>query len=279
MPSPKNLARFSRLVMVACLYRAGPIHADPLRTALVIGNAGYAVAPLKNPVADARSVGDVLKSLGFQVTQLENASQAQMQTASRDWLLASRNAQVRLLYFAGHGVQIKGRNYLLPVDIRSLYPPDEISSNATDLSSLIERLALFDQGVNLVVLDACRKALPGTRGPIGSLPSGLASQPAPNGTLVAYSTAPGALAQDGQDSTGSVYTRNLVQLMKTPGLPVEDLFKLVRIAVVQQTQRKQVPWESSSLMGEFCLSQSRSHVCGQYNSTDLVRPSSAVLAR
>lgn len=279
MPSRKKPARLSRLMIVASLCWAGLLQAEPLRTALVIGNAGYTVAPLRNPVADARAVGEVLRSLGFQVTQQENASLAQMQTASREWLLASRNAQVRLLYFAGHGVQIKGRNYLLPVDIRSLYPPDEVGNNSTDLTSLIERLALFDQGVNLVVLDACRKALPGIRGPLGAIPSGLAGVPAPNGTLVAYSTAPGMLAQDGDDSSGSVYTRNLVKLIKTPGLPVEDLFKLVRIAVVQETRRSQVPWESSSLMGEFCLSENKHQACGRYKPTDLVRPSSAVLLR
>lgn len=266
-----------RLLSVLLLCWLGFTQAQPLRTALVIGNESYTVAPLKNPVNDARSVSTVLKSLGFQVVLLENASQAQMQAASREWLLASKDAQVRFLYFAGHGVQIKGRNYLLPVEIRTLYPPDAIPNNATDLSTLIDRLSLFEDGVNLVVLDACRK-IPGIRGQAPSL-AGLAAMPSPKGTLVAYSTSPGAVAQDGQETNNSVYTRNLTQLMRTPGLPVEDLFKLVRIAVVQETKRAQIPWESSSLMGEFCFKQAANNACGNYMAGGLIKPSSVTLTK
>ena len=171
---------------------------------------------------------------------------------------------MRLLFYAGHGVQLKGRNYLMPVDAE-VQNEDDIAQRGADVSELLERLATIHDGVNLIVLDACRNnpfsLAPSqladsrrfrTRG-LTPQTAGLAPLQAPSGTLIAYSTAPGSVAIDDPGQRNSVYTRNLLAQLRTPGQPVERLFKQVRVAVAQETQQQQVPWETSSLMGEFCF--------------------------
>ncbi|HVL56747.1 MAG TPA: caspase family protein [Burkholderiaceae bacterium] len=229
------------------------------RSALVIGNAAYRLAPLPNPVNDARLVGRTLRDIGFSVQLRENLQRAQMLSAMRDWIIAAGAATSRIFYFAGHGAQFRGRNYLLPVDAE-LAAEEEIVAKGIDLSELVDRLARFERGVNLVVLDACRNPptallVPGrrTRSVGTPLAPGLAPALAPKGTVVAFSTSPGAVAADGPPGSNSVYTRNLALHMRTPGLPVEMLFKRVRTAVAQETRSSQIPWETSSLIGDFCL--------------------------
>lgn len=234
------------------------------RTALVIGNAMYRTAPLRNPVNDAQAVAGALKGLGFEVILRENASQREMLDALREFAQRSAKSQVRLLFYAGHGVQIKGRNYLMPVDAE-VQTEDEIAQKGTDITEFLERLGTLTNGVNLVVLDACRNnpftVAPSqladsrrfrTRG-LAPQTAGLAPLQAPSGTLIAFSTAPGSVAVDNPTQRNSVYTKHFLANLRNPGLPIERLFKQVRIAVAQETQQQQVPWESSSLMGEFCF--------------------------
>jgi carboxyl-terminal processing protease len=234
------------------------------RIALVIGNAAYRSAPLRNPVNDAQAVAAALKALGFQVLLRENATQREMLDSLREFSQRASKSQVRLLFYAGHGVQIKGRNYLMPVDAE-VQSEDDIAQKGADVTELLERLATLADGVNLVVLDACRTN-PFSFGPaqladsrrfrtrgLGSQAAGLAPVQAPSGTLVAFSTAPGAVAIDNPLQKNSVYTKHLLASLRTPGLPIERLFKQVRVAVAQETQQQQVPWETSSLMGEFCF--------------------------
>lgn len=239
------------------------------RTALVFGNTSYPEAPLANAGNDARLVGSALKDMGFQLSLLLDSTNAEMLDAAKRWLADAAAASVRMVYFAGHGAQYRGRNYLIPVDAR-LRSEDDLPGSAFNANDLIDRLSRFDKGVNVVVLDACRSIpsvspVPGTRmrGPASALPaSGWAATPAPRGTVVAYSTAPGALAADNPQAKNSVYTRHFVAHVKTPGLTIEAVFKRTRAAVLKESGGAQVPWESSSLVNDFCFTATAAAACG-----------------
>lgn len=232
------------------------------RIALVIGNGEYQYSPLKNPVNDARAMAESLERLGFKVDLLENAGLMTMIESIRRFVSAASENEVRLFYYAGHGVQVKGRNYLIPVDAE-LRGEDEIAFKSADMNELLERLGQLRSGLNIMILDACRNnpfANLNFVAPDGRLVrfrgaanSGLAAVDAPAGTLVAFATAPGSVAMDGGNQRNSLYTRHLLDNIDAVGLPVEQLFKRVRVAVARDTRRLQVPWESSSLMGDFCF--------------------------
>jgi uncharacterized caspase-like protein len=240
-----------------------------LRSALIVGNAAYAAAPLTNAGNDARLMQSVAQELGFQVTLLLDADLLQLLEAISRWLAQGPAGGTRLFYFAGHGAQYRGRNYLVPVDAE-LRSEADLLARALDATSLAERLSRRGQGVNLLVFDACRSAPmlsppPGSRlrtQPGGRPPQGLAPVVAPRGTLVAYATAPGSLAADDPNSRNSPYTRNLAAQLRTPGLPIEAVFKRTRAAVLEETGGTQVPWESSSLVGELCLASGATRACG-----------------
>lgn len=276
--TPTSLLR--AVLMLACMLSmtGGPLaapNADTLdgegrRLALVMGNADYSFAPLRNPLNDARAMADSLEALGFEVMRVENAELGTMLNAMRRFTLKARENDVRLFYYAGHGVQVGGRNYLIPVgtEIRS---DDEIARKSADMSAIVEQLGRLTEGLNILILDACRNnpfkdaAFRTSDGRLirfrGSTQSGLAPIDAPQGTLVAFSTAPGAIAMDGQNYRNSLYTKHLLAHIDTPGLPIEQLFKRVRIAVAQETRRLQIPWESSSLMGDFCFRPADTGTC------------------
>lgn len=254
---------------VACIcgaldaYAARQPMANPeRRMALVIGNAAYRTSPLKNPVNDADAMAKALGDLGFEVTVLQDASLDRMLDAMRTFVRRSQKADVRLFYYAGHGMQVKGRNFLVPVDA-VIGGEDEVPSTTADLNELVNQLGAIRTGLNIIILDACRNnpfagnAMVGPDGRVvrfrGSVSPGLAAVDAPQGTLVAFATAPGAVAMDGGSQQNSLYTRHLLENIRIPALPVEQLFKLVRIGVARDTQRMQIPWESSSLMGDFCF--------------------------
>lgn len=232
------------------------------RIALVVGNGNYKFSPLKNPTNDARAMGQALKDLGFTVIQLENVGMQAMLDATRDFANKAKDYQVRVFYYAGHGVQVKGKNYLIPVDA-DVTSEDEIQTKAADVNELIEKLGQITTGLNILILDACRNnpfVNTTTVGPDGRRVKfrgtgqpGLAQVAAPQGMLVAFSTAPGAIAMDGGNMQNGLYTKHLLANIGVAGLPVEQMLKRVRIAVVQETQRLQVPWESSSIMGDFCF--------------------------
>ena len=247
-------------------------HAPALerRVALIMGNARYARAPLENAVNDGRLVAGAMKDLGFQVTQLFEATHAEMLRQVTEWLAAASSASVRVVYFAGHGAQYRGRNFLIPLDA-ALRSEDDLPAQAFQVDDLADRLSRFSGGVNVVVLDACRSVpaamtpLPGAR-PRGvkgvDLQSGFVPVAAPRGTLIAYSTSPGAVATDNPQSQNSTYTRNLVAQLAVPGLPVEEVFKRTRAAVLQESNGTQTPWETSSLVGGFCFTPNASGGCG-----------------
>jgi uncharacterized caspase-like protein len=240
------------------------------RVALVIGNADYKVGSLKNPVNDAKAVATSLRSLGFEVTHRENASLREMLEAFQQFSMQSKAAAVRVVYYAGHGVQLRGRNYLLPVDTE-IRAEEEMPNKSADLNEFLDRLGGLKQGINVVILDACRNnpfsgsLIVGPDGRRlkfrGMTPNGLAPVEAPLGSMIAFSTAPGGVALDNPEEKNSLYTKHLLEHLASPGLPVEMLFKRVRLAVAKETGRVQVPWESSSLTGDFCFRTLAGGVC------------------
>lgn len=272
----RPLARRTLLHLAAATLAAAalPAHAAPpapKRIALVIGNGAYKSAPLKNPVGDAEAVAASLRQLGYEVVLRRDTSLFELIEALRDFSLRAKDAAVRLLFYAGHGIQARGRNYLLPVDVEPR-GEDEIAAKAADVGEVVDRLGALKHGLNIVVLDACR-VNPFAGGVIvgpdgrrlkfrGLTPTGLAPLDAPVGTLIAFSTAPNGVALDGPGGAHSIYAKHLLNHLPTPGLPVEQLFKRVRIGVAAETQRVQVPWESSSLTTEFCFKNGAQGQCG-----------------
>lgn len=218
------------------------------RTALVIGNGAYSDAMLKNPPNDAADMAAALRSLGFEVMSYTDLDQAAMKRAIRDFGAKLRSkGGTGLFYYAGHGVQVKGINYLIPVR-SSVNTEEEVEYEAVEAGLVLAQMESARNDINIVILDACRNN-PFARS-YRSSDKGLASINAPSGTLIAYSTAPGSVASDGTGRNG-IYTQELLKKMRTPGLGIEEVFKQVRISVRAATAEKQTPWESSSLTGEF----------------------------
>ena len=219
----------------------------PRRVALVIGNGAYADSPLKNPVNDARAMATSLRELGFEVIVREDANLQQMDDAVREFGRRLERAHAGLFYYAGHGMQIKGRNFLIPVGARFEHE-DEVAYRSLDAGQVLDKMDSAKTQVNLMILDACRNNP--FHAVFRSKRQGLAEMDAPAGTLIAFATAPGSVALDGAGSNG-VYTKHLLLQMKQAGLPVEQAFKRVRIGVVEETGERQIPWESSSLRDDF----------------------------
>ena len=217
------------------------------RIALVIGNSQYKDSPLTNPVNDARAIAKSLAQSGFKVIKKENVGQKEMQVALREFGDGLKNGGVGLFYYAGHGMQVKGRNFLIPVDAQ-IQREDEVAYNSVDAGQVLDKMEAAGNRLNIVVLDACRNN-PFARS-FRSGGAGLAQMDAPVGTLVAFATAPGSVASDGDGQNG-LYTQHLLQSMQRPGVKIEDVFKNVRAAVRRDSQGKQVPWESTSLEGDF----------------------------
>jgi uncharacterized caspase-like protein len=215
---------------------------------LVIGNGAYRQGGhLLNPVNDATDIAAVLRTLQFQVTLMRNATQRDMEDAMRRFGRELRSGDVGLLYFAGHGMQIDGENYLIPIDA--------VMENAADVKYktvrmhwVLDTMREAQNGFNVIIFDACRNN-PFSQGQRAGL-RGLAMIPKVRGSLVAYSTSPEDVAEDGH-GRNSPYAKALLQHMRVPGVAIEHMFKQVRIAVEQETGGRQTPWELSSLVGDF----------------------------
>ena len=242
------------LATLALLYGTCAAAPEENRLALVIGNAAYSPrdAALENAANDARLVAGTLTELGFRVRLLENADHATMRRRIREFEDELREyGGVAFLYFAGHGVQLEGRNYLMPVGAGVVNELD-LRGRTVDATELIERLRATGNRLSIVVLDACRNnplykpTFATARAPGG--PVGLASVPPAAGMVVAFATESGRVASDGPGGHG-VYAKHLVRYMRTPGLPLEQLFKRVREAVAMETRGRQVPVEFSTLTG------------------------------
>ena len=245
----------TRLLVVAALVLIFATSTGPAtgatpepRIALVIGNSAYKDAPLANPVNDARLMAETLRGLGFEVIERTDANQREMKLAIfelGDRLEAAGKEGVGLFFYAGHGVQVNGQNYLIPLNAM-IEKERHVAIEAVGASWVLSQMEFAGNRVNFVILDACRNN-PLTRGFRSQL-RGLAKMNAPTGSLVAYSTGPGDVAADGEGAN-SPYTLALSQAMKTPGVAAEKMFKLVRNSVREETKGKQTPWEESSMMG------------------------------
>lgn len=231
---------------VVVLAAKSPPASEP-RIALVIGNADYPQATLANPVNDARALAERLTALRFRVTRLENATQDQMYEAIRAFGDQLRGGGVGLFYYAGHALQVRGRNYLLPARAK-IEREDEILYRTVDTGQILDKMENARNRINIVILDACRN------NPFGrdfrSVSPGLAVVDAPANTMIAFATAPGAVASDGGGLNG-LYTQHLLQALADPGLGLEDVFKKVRAGVRRDSAGRQVPWESTSLEVDF----------------------------
>ncbi len=246
------------------------------RVALVIGNGAYAhVTALPNPASDARSIARNLRDLGFDVSEGIDLDRATMKKTTDEFLLKAAQAQTALLYYAGHGVQVDGRNYLVPVDVQ-LQASINLAETMTDMDTILA--GLDDQvRTNILIFDACRNnpiAVPGTASPRSPMAqqtasagpgraiavvAGLAAPSAPAagatrgaGTLIAFATAPGQVALDGEGAN-SPFSAALSRHIGTPGLELQQMLTRVRAEVVAGTKGQQVPWSNSSLLGEVFL--------------------------
>ena len=220
------------------------------RVALVIGNSNYQNAPqLANPDNDAQSMAQFLNSAGFEVVAATDLTQNDMLRVVQDFSakVASRGPNtVAMVYYAGHGVQLAGENYLVPVDAK-VASPTELVNNSVRLVDVMSTLETIPSRMRIVILDACRNnPFPD----VNDAGRGLAIVDAPNGSIVGYSTAPGTEALDGTGGH-SPYTQAFLNAAREPNVPIEQLFKRVRLQVNQTTSGAQIPWESSSLTSDF----------------------------
>ena len=223
------------------------------RIALVIGNSSYrTVTVLPNPANDAKAFTELLKSAQFEVIQAPDLTQSDMRRVIREFAetVSQKGPDtVSLIYYAGHGVQVEGENYLVPTDANIRREAD-VAIEAVRLNDLMTALASTTSKTRIVILDACRNnPFTEIRRSTGR---GLAIVDAPTGSVVSYSTAPGMEAMDGAGQN-SPFTAALVEVAREPNLPLEQAFKKVRLAVHKTTEGQQTPWESSSLTSDFAF--------------------------
>ncbi len=235
------------LILLSLLFAMSP--AEAKRVALVVGNSNYkSFNVLPNPVNDARLMEKALRESGFEVTLILDADQSQMKRAILDFGRTLRKGvDASMFFYAGHGVQVKGENYLIPIDA-DLESEDEVGVQTIDVNAFLETMESAKSPFNIIVLDACRNnPLRAHRGGGG----GLAPVTAPKGSFVAYSTAPGKVALDGDGIADSPYTLALAQTLVIPGMKLEDVFKKTRELVLESTAGEQLPFESTSITGDF----------------------------
>jgi hypothetical protein len=218
------------------------------RVALVVGNGAYAnTTTLQNPANDAREMAATLRLAGFEVIELEDANRRTMIDGLRVFGEKLSPGGVGLFFYAGHGIQRRGENYLLPTDV-VLAGEGDLKYEGFDVEDVLASMDEARVRLSLVILDACRDN-PFARS-FRSTARGLAQIDPPRGALVAYATAPGKAAADGDDGHG-LYTAELLAAMKVPGLNLKDVFERATDAVESKTAKAQLPWVNSSFRGDF----------------------------
>ncbi|WP_197528732.1 caspase family protein [Maridesulfovibrio salexigens] len=225
--------------------------ASPNRFALVIGNSAYPEAPLANPANDARDIAAMLDKLGFKVKSAINCSRQETGRLISEFSNELTRNSVALFYYAGHGVQVGGGNYLIPVDAK-IENITDVKFQCVSLNYVLEILRAAGTAVNIIILDACRNdpfTGTGSRS-VFQKNRGLAVMQAPSGTILVYATAPGEVAADGEGRNG-VFTKALLENISSPNTDIEIMLRKVRLAVQHATRGKQVPWSSSSLVESF----------------------------
>jgi hypothetical protein len=235
------------------------------RVAFVVGNAIYEETnTLYNPVNDARDLSNSLKELGFEVYKFENVKQEDFENIIKRYgalLKKDPLSTVGLFYYSGHGMQIKGRNFLMPTDANDIEDEEDVEERCINLDLLMDKLYEAENLMNIVILDACRdnpfdygvEVVSG--GDNAKKTIGLAAMEAPVGTFIAFSTSPNNTANDG-DGLNGLYTQELIKAIQIPDLTIEQVFKKVRTQVKEISDGEQIPWENSSLEYEFYFSRS-----------------------
>ncbi|MDC7789485.1 caspase domain-containing protein [Rhodoplanes sp. TEM] len=267
------------LVGLAWVAGAAPAYAQE-RVALVIGNGAYRNAtPLPNPPNDAADLARALRRIGFTVIEGRDLDKHGLEDKIRAFGRALDRATTALFFYAGHGLQVAGRNYLVPVDAK-LERPGDLSFETVEVGQVLGQMEAGTR-VNLVFLDACRdnplartlaRSL-GTRS--GSVGTGLASIQSAVGTMIAYATQPDNVAYDGE-GRNSPFTAALLKHLPTPGLDVAVLMRRIRSDVVAATQSRQVPWDHSSLIGDVVLVPAAAATPGPGPTPSASTPSAAV---
>lgn len=245
-----RLARGLRIWMFLVFLGTGdyiaPAHAA--RLALVVGNAAYVDSPLRNPVNDARAMNGKLKKLGFNVTIVENLKRKDIGRTINGFANRIRPGDEVVVFYAGHGLQIKGVNYLPAVDA-DFYTEEDVALNSINLSVLLDRLEDAKAGVKILFLDACRNN-PYARGFRNSARGLARVQDAASGTLIHFATRPGSVASDGGGNNG-LYTVELLKQIDQPGVAIEQVLKRVALGVEKESKGQQEPWVEGSLKGDF----------------------------
>jgi Caspase domain len=230
-------------VTIAALAVVSSVHAEP-RTALIVGNAGYSWAPLKNPVNDANDVAAALRGAGFDVILKTDADQRSIQDGVRAFGDALKaKGGVGLFFYSGHGAQVSGENYIVPVGA-PIASGQALRSQAVTATEVVDAMAAARNGLNIVVLDACRD------NPMGGTARGLSRIDSSASLFVSFATSPGAVALDGT-GRNSPYTKHLTQAITASNLSLEETFKRTLKGVYQETRGTQTPWISSSFFGDF----------------------------
>lgn len=246
----KVAVSLAHILFLFAIYPNTLLAINEARLALIIGNSNYMHGgSLVNPINDVRAMAKVLKALEFSVMKYENCTQKEMKKAIDTFGTKLTGQDVGLFFYAGHGVQVKGHNYLIPIDAK-LANENDAEYDCVRADRVLAKMEVAGSRTNIVILDACRdnpfqrswrRAIEG---------SGLAFMNAPSGSLIAYSTAPGKTALDGEGRY-SPYTEALLQHIETPNITIIQMFQRVRSQVAKVSQNKQTPWESTSLKGDF----------------------------
>ncbi|RAI43888.1 caspase family protein [Rhodoplanes roseus] len=241
-------------VVLGALVTAGDARADR-RVAFVVGNGAYrSVEPLPNPPIDAAAMASLLRNAGFEVVEGTDLGRDAMTAKLRDFALRTQGADVALFFYAGHGIAVNGKNYLIPVDADLRSEMDVKFGAAIDIDVTLDQ-TMSDAKVKLVLLDACRdnpfaaKIRSATRTRNVVVSSGLAEMKSGEGTLIAFATGPGQTALDGTEGSNSPFTRALLAHLATPGLEIQQAMTRVRAQVSEETKKQQLPWGHTNLTG------------------------------
>lgn len=230
--------------------RASPGGEKETRVALVIGNSDYRSAPLENPANDASDLAAALEKQGFNVLVRENVGERGLKEAVDVFAKHLKKGGIGLFFFAGHGIQLKDQNFLLPVDV-GFESEADVTFKSVSAEYVLSRMAEAGNRINIVILDACRNnPLQASRKTINKGLGVMNVGRAEKGTFIAYATSPGSTAADGTGRNG-LYTKHLLRALETQDSDIDKVFGRVRTGVVQDTAGEQVPWTSSSVIGSF----------------------------
>lgn len=241
-----RLIRAAAIILI-CAWALIAEAAPSTRRALVIGNDSYPGNALHNARNDARSVADGLKLDDFQTTLALDVDRKSMMSAIDHFAEDTGPGDIVVLYYAGHGLQVAGENYLVPTDF-VVTTPGDVKSQGVALSSLLDLLTTHGVTTQIVILDACRdNPFLGSR----SMGGGWASMGTSAGTFLAFGTSPGSTASDDPDQPHGLFTLSLLKYLSTSNLDIEQMFQKVRLDVIEQSHGQQIPWTATSLVGSF----------------------------